>query len=80
MISWDGVTGRNKWTDAKGLIKKIALRENRYIIVLDRADLKEISEKKKSVFSLAYDKYTALKNEIDYNKYIEKHGAESFMT
>ena len=65
MISWDGVTGRNKWTDAKGLIKKIALRENRYIIVLDRADLKEISEKKKSVFSLAYDKYTALKNEID---------------
>ena len=28
MISWDGVTGRGKWSDSQGLIKKIALREN----------------------------------------------------
>lgn len=77
MISWDGVTGRGKWSDSQGLIKKIALKENRYIIVLDKFDLKKIYDKKESVFSIIYDKYTALKNEIDYNQYIEKHEAEN---
>jgi hypothetical protein len=79
MISWDGVTGRSKWSDSLGLIKKIALRENRYIIVLDKKDLKRIYERKASIFSIVYDKYTALKTEIDYNKYINKHEAEDIM-
>lgn len=76
MVSWDGVTGRSKWNDSLGLIKKIALSEKRYIIVLDKYDLKKIYNKQESVFSLVYDKYTALKNEIDYSKYIQKHEAE----
>ena len=76
MISWDGVTGRSKWSDSKGLIKKIALREKRYIVVLDKYDLKKICEKENNIFSLIYDKYTALKNEIDYDKYILKHEVE----
>ena len=76
MISWDGVTGRGKWADSNGLIKKIALREKRYIVVLDKNDLREIYEKKKSLFSLLYDKYIALKTETDYDKYIQKHEAE----
>lgn len=80
MISWDGVTGRGKWSDSQGLIKKIALREKRYIIVLDKFDLKKIYEKKESVFSIIYDKYIALKNETDYDKYIEKHEAEDCIT
>lgn len=75
MVSWDGVTGRSKWSDSKGLIKKIALRDKRFIIVLDKNDLEQICNKKKSVFSIVYDKYTALKNEIDYSKYILKHEA-----
>jgi hypothetical protein len=79
MISWDGVTGRSKWSDSLGLIKKIALRENRYIIILDKMDLKKIYERKASIFSIVYDKYTALKTEIDYNKYINKHEAEDIM-
>ena len=76
MISWDGVTGRSNWSDSKGLIKKIALHENRFIIVLDKADLRKICDKKENVLSLVYDKYVALKNEIDYDKYISKHDAE----
>lgn len=52
MISWDGVTGRGKWSDSQGLIKKIALREKRYIIVLDKFDLKKIYEKRKVCFRL----------------------------
>lgn len=79
MVSWDGVTGRSKWSDSKGLIKKIALREERYIIVLDKDDLRQICDRKKSVFSIIFDKYVALKNEIDYGKYIMKHDAESGM-
>ena len=76
MISWDGVTGRGKWADSNGLIKKIALREKRYIVVLDKIDVRERYEKIKSLFSLLYDKYIALKTETDYDKYIQKHEAE----
>ncbi len=79
IVSWDGVTGRSKWSDSLGLVKKIALSEKRYIIVLDKYDLKKIYNKEESVFSLVYDKYTALKNEIDYSKYIQKHEAEDSM-
>lgn len=79
MISWDGVTGRGKWSDSQGFIKKIALSDKKYIIVLDKYDLKKIYNKQESVFSLVYDKYTALKNEIDYSKYILKHEAEDNM-
>lgn len=79
MVSWDGVTGRSKWSDSLGLIKKIALGEKRYIIVLDKYDLKKIYNKEKSLFSIVYDKYTALKYEIDYSKYIKKHEAEISM-
>lgn len=79
MVSWDGVSGRGKWSDSKGLIKKVALHENKYIIVIDKDDLKQICDCEKSIFSLIYDKYTALKNEIDYDKYIVKHEAQNCM-
>ena len=79
MVSWEGVTGRGDWCDSKGLIKKIALREKRYIVVLEREDLRGICQKENNVFSVLYDKYTALKNEIDYAKYITKHSAEEEM-
>ena len=75
MVSWDGVTGRGKWSDSKGLIKKIALRDKRFIVVLDKDDLELVCNKKKSVFSIVYDKYIALVNEIDYEKYILDHEA-----
>lgn len=79
MVSWDGISGRTKWNDSKGLIKKIALHENKYIIVIDKNELKQICDRKKNLFSLLYDKYMALKVEIDYKIYIEKHEAEDFM-
>ena len=78
MVSWDGVSGRTKWNDSKGLIK-IALHESKYIIVIDKNDLKQICDRKKNLFSLIYDKYMALKEEIDYETYIVKHEAEDCM-
>ena len=79
MVSWEGVTGRGGWSDSKGLIKKIALRENRYIVVLEKEDLRGICQNENNVFSVLYDKYTALKNETNYAKYITKHSAEEEM-
>ena len=76
MVAWDGVTGRSKWSDATGLIKKVALRENRYIIILDKNDLHRIYKKEMNLFSIINDKYLALKNDIDYEKCILKHDAE----
>ena len=79
MIAWKGITGRGKWSDSAGLIKKFALKENRYIIVLEKNDFSRIYRKEANLFSIINDKYIALKNEIDYDKYILKHDAEEFL-
>lgn len=76
MISWEGVTGKGNWDSAKGLIKKIALKEKIYVVVLDKNDLKEIYENRNNIFQLVYEKYNALKLDIEYSKYIVKHEAE----
>lgn len=76
MISWDGVTGRSKWSDSQGLIKKFALSAKKYIIVLEKNDIEKIYTRKKNLFSLIHDKYLALKDDIDYQKYIATHDAE----
>lgn len=77
MISWNGVTGRGKWDASKGLIKKFALKENRYIVVLDKNDLKQLSRKETNIFSLIGNKVQALKLDIDYSIYLKSHPAES---
>lgn len=77
MIAWDGITGRNNWKDAKGLIRKIALGSHTFIVVIDRHDLQGILEQKTNIFSLVNEKYQALKNDIDYSQYVKKHPAEN---
>lgn len=76
MISWEGISGRGEWSAAKGLVKKIALRENRYIIVIDKHDLKCIYDKETNIFSLVNDKVFALKNDVNFDTYIKSHEAE----
>lgn len=75
----EGVTARSKWSDSVGLIKKVALKEDKYVIVLDKNDFCRIYKKEANIFSIINDKYWALKNEIDYEKYILKHDAEESM-
>lgn len=77
MVAWEGVTSRSKWSDSSGLIKKYALKENRYVVVLTKDDFERIYKKEGNIFSIVNDKYLALKNEIDYDKYILKHEAEA---
>ncbi len=80
MIAWNGISARSDWSDAAGLIKKIALKENIFIIVLDKADLKQLNDKRINIFSLLENKYNSLKNDIDYTEYITAHEAESSLT
>lgn len=76
-ISWNGVTGKdNSWKDSIGLIKKLALGDEKYIIVLSKLDLQRIRDEKTNIFELIEDKYNALKNDIDYKTYIKKHEIE----
>lgn len=77
MIAWNGIAGRSKWSDASGLIRKIALRDNTYIISIERNDFKAIYEQQANVFSIIRDKYMALKNDIDYASYIQSHELEA---
>jgi hypothetical protein len=76
MIAWEGVSGRGKWDSSQGLIKKIALKDNIHILVLDKEDLRRIYEKKDNLFSILKGKYESLLQDIDYTQYIEKHSAE----
>ncbi len=80
LIAWDGITGRGNWDSAKGLIKKIALKDGIFIIAVDKEDLKEIYDGKRHIYSLIYDKHTALCNDIDFRKYISKHSAEAYFS
>ena len=77
MIAWNGIAGRSKWSDANGLIRKIALRDNTYIIPIEKNDFKTIYEQKATIFSIIHDKYLALQNDIDYSVYIQFHELES---
>lgn len=76
MVAWKGVTGEG-WNDASGLIKKFALGEKRYVVVIDRNDLKRIYDKKDNLYALLNEKYLALKNDISYEKLITSHELES---
>lgn len=77
MIAWEGVSGgSSSWNYGTGLIKKIALKKDIYILVIDKDDLKKIYNGKTNIFSLIYEKHKALQYNIDYSKYICKHNAE----
>ncbi|MCD7955961.1 MAG: hypothetical protein LUG93_09495 [Lachnospiraceae bacterium] len=58
------------------MIKKIALKEDVFIIPIDKEDLERIYEGEYHIYALIHDKYIALKNDIDFGKYISKHLAE----
>lgn len=66
LVTWEGVTGKNAWTDSKGLIKKVALRESINIIVLDKSDLKRICHKEINLFELLTKKIQELELDISY--------------
>lgn len=77
MISWNGVTGSGSWSAANGLIRKVALKENLFIVILDKKDLKRIYNRETNIFSLVAAKHFALQQDVNYSKYIAPHPAQS---
>lgn len=74
LFSRKGFTGRN-WDGGKGLSKKIALKENLYVIDISFDDIKSLEEV--SVIELIDSKYLEIIHDIDYTKYLSKHPAET---
>lgn len=72
MVAWQGVTGKG-WSAGSGLIKKIALAEKRYILVITQNDLCDIYHRKTNLFELMKYKFRALKQDVSYEKCIIRH-------
>ncbi|HBM93556.1 hypothetical protein [Ruminococcus sp.] len=70
------ITGRNNWDAAKGLIRKVALNKEIYILDINLLDIEKIANGETSLLNLLYAKYCSLKNDIDYNCYIKPHANE----
>lgn len=78
IVSWEGVTGKSPWSDALGLIKKIALKHSIYILCLDKDDFKRIyNGEAKNIFKLLDEKYIALKCDLDFTKFLLCHENEA---
>lgn len=77
IVAWEGVTGRGEWNDSKGLIKKIALRDDTFIVSIDKDDLTQIYNKSQNIYSLLMNKFDALKCDISYQRFISPHEAEA---
>ena len=64
MISDSVISGRSKWNDGCGLCRKIALRDETYIINVSYDDLKLIDTQNISILKLISDKINAIKLDI----------------
>ena len=78
MVSWEGVSGQN-WRYGSGLIKKLALAEQKEILVVDKYDLGHIRNGSSNLLKILYEKHLSLVTDIDYQKYIQSHEAESLL-
>ena len=78
MFSLHGLTGTGKWQNSKGLVRKIALKDNLYIIDFNKSDFIKIKNKQKNFFQIIDDKYFELQNDIDFSKYVFEHENQDY--
>lgn len=76
IFSYYSLAGKGNWDSARGLIKKIYLKDNIAIINICKDDIKEIVEKKKCIVNIIEQKYNELVYQTDIEEYISKHPAE----
>ena len=79
MVSWEGVSGQG-WSNGSGLIKKLALAEQKSILVISKHDLKQIRDGSSNLASILHEKHLSLVTDISYQKYIQSHEAEQKLT
>lgn len=72
IISNEKISGRSKWEAGKGLCRKVALRDDTWIINISYDDLKAIDEKNISLLQLIRDKISDIKLDttISYTEHV----------
>jgi len=75
-ISKNGLTGNSeRWSDSKGLIKKLALRDSTFILDFELSDFKDLEGR--TLEELLSAKLNALKLDVSFDSLIEHHELES---
>lgn len=74
-----GLSGRSKWLDGVGLVKKIALKDNIYILTFSTSDYMMIKTGQKIFWDLLEEKYLSLLHDIDISQFVEHHESESHL-
>lgn len=74
-----GLSGRSKWLDGVGLVKKIALKDNIYILTFSTSDYMMIKTGQKLFWDLLEEKYMSLLHDIDISQFVEHHESEAHL-
>lgn len=77
IFSKHGFSGRSQWSDGKGLVRKLALRNDVYILDFNLTDFKNIFDKQSTFIATVCEKYEEMKNDIRISAYISSHASES---
>ncbi|WP_138210104.1 hypothetical protein [Hathewaya histolytica] len=74
IFSYEGITGNNDagWNDAKGLVKKIFLKDGIAIIDISKKELEEIKDGKR-LYDVIEEKYNNLVFMTDISKFKKEH-------
>ncbi len=77
IFSYYDFKGLNDWNAAKGLVRKLYLAEDVFIININFDDIKKhIINDKKNIVELIISKYNGLKHSASYTEFISSHPAE----
>lgn len=77
LFSYKRFSGVNEWDAARGLVRKLFLAENVFIININFDDIrKHIIDEKMNIVELIISKYEGLKHSVSYKEFISKHPAE----
>lgn len=76
IFSYYPLAGKGNWDSAKGLVKKIYLKDNIAIINICKDDINEIVKNRKCIVNSIEEKYNELVYQTDIEEYISKHPAE----
>lgn len=77
IFSYKEFKGKNEWDAAKGLVRKLFLAEDVFIININFDDIrKHIIDEKMNIVELIISKYEGLKHSVSYTEFISKHPAE----
>ena len=75
-FSAKGVAGRDSWNDSNGLIRKVALAKQIYILDVSISDIEGIALGTDNFLNVIKNKYESLQNDVKYESYISKHDNE----